>query len=33
MRLAKAFLRRTALPFEERYRAYMQVFDAAERQR
>ncbi|MGB5103652.1 MAG: asparagine synthase (glutamine-hydrolyzing), partial [Steroidobacteraceae bacterium] len=32
MRLAKAFLQADALPFEERYRAYMQVFDAAERE-
>jgi len=31
-RLAKAFLLADALPFEERYRAYMQVFDAEERQ-
>lgn len=31
MRLAKAFLLADRLPFEERYRAYMQVFDAAER--
>ncbi len=31
MRLAKAFLQADALPFEERYRSYMQVFDAAER--
>jgi len=31
MRLAKAFLLADALPFEERYRAYMQVFDAEER--
>ncbi len=31
MRLAKAFLAADALPFEERYRAYMQVFDADER--
>jgi len=31
MRLAKAFLLADALPFEERYRAYMQVFDAGER--
>ena len=31
MRLAKAFLLADALPFEARYRAYMQVFDAAER--
>jgi asparagine synthase (glutamine-hydrolysing) len=32
MRLAKAFLQADSLPFEERYRAYMQVFDAAERE-
>jgi asparagine synthase (glutamine-hydrolyzing) len=32
MRLAKAFLLADALPFEERYRAYMQVFDADERE-
>jgi len=32
MRLAKAFLLADALPFEERYRSYMQVFDAAERE-
>ena len=31
MRLAKAFLQADSLPFEERYRAYMQVFDASER--
>ena len=31
MRLAKAFLLADALPFEARYRAYMQVFDATER--
>jgi asparagine synthase (glutamine-hydrolysing) len=31
MRLAKAFLRADTLPFPERYRDYMQVFDAAER--
>ena len=31
MRLAKAFLTADSLPFEERYRTYMQVFDAAER--
>ncbi len=31
MRLAKAFLLADALPFEDRYRAYMQVFDADER--
>jgi asparagine synthase (glutamine-hydrolysing) len=31
MRLAKAFLLADQLPFDERYRAYMQVFDAAER--
>jgi asparagine synthase (glutamine-hydrolysing) len=31
MRLAKAFLQADALPFEERYRSYMQVFDASER--
>lgn len=31
MRLAKAFLQADALPFEERYRSYMQVFDAGER--
>ena len=31
MRLAKAFLLADALPFAERYRAYMQVFDAEER--
>jgi asparagine synthase (glutamine-hydrolysing) len=31
MRLAKAFLQADTLPFEERYRSYMQVFDAAER--
>ena len=30
-RLAKAFLLADSLPFEERYRAYMQVFDAGER--
>jgi len=31
MRLAKAFLLADELPFEERYRTYMQVFNAAER--
>jgi asparagine synthase (glutamine-hydrolysing) len=31
MRLAKAFIAADSLPFEERYRAYMQVFDADER--
>jgi len=31
MRLAKAFLLADKLPFADRYRAYMQVFDAAER--
>ena len=31
MRLAKAFLLADALPFEERYRVYMQVFDEGER--
>jgi asparagine synthase (glutamine-hydrolysing) len=31
VRLAKAFLLADALPFEQRYAAYMQVFDAAER--
>ena len=31
MRLAKAFLQADSLPFEERYRTYMQVFDAGER--
>lgn len=31
MRLAKAFLQADRLPFDERYRAYMQVFDADER--
>ncbi len=31
LRLAKAFIAADALPFEERYRAYMQVFDANER--
>jgi asparagine synthase (glutamine-hydrolysing) len=31
IRLAKAFLQADALPFEDRYRSYMQVFDAAER--
>jgi asparagine synthase (glutamine-hydrolysing) len=31
MRLAKAFLQADALPFDQRYRTYMQVFDAAER--
>ena len=31
MRLAKAFLQADSLSFEERYRAYMQVFDAGER--
>jgi asparagine synthase (glutamine-hydrolysing) len=31
MRLAKAFLVADALPFEDRYRSYMQVFDAEER--
>jgi asparagine synthase (glutamine-hydrolysing) len=31
MRLAKAFLQADTLPFEERYRSYMQVFDARER--
>lgn len=31
MRLAKAFLLADKLPFAERYRAYMQVFDADER--
>jgi asparagine synthase (glutamine-hydrolysing) len=32
MRLAKAFLQADRLPFAERYRSYMQVFDAAERE-
>jgi len=32
MRLAKAFVAADSLPFQERYRAYMQVFDADERQ-
>ena len=32
LRLAKAFIAADALPFEERYRAYMQVFDARERE-
>ena len=32
VRLAKAFLLADGLPFEERYRAYMQVFDGAERE-
>jgi asparagine synthase (glutamine-hydrolysing) len=31
MRLAKAFLAADSLSFEQRYRTYMQVFDAAER--
>ena len=31
LRLAKAFIAADSLPFEERYRAYMQVFDADER--
>jgi asparagine synthase (glutamine-hydrolysing) len=31
MRLAKAFLLADELPFEDRYRTYMQVFDAGER--
>jgi asparagine synthase (glutamine-hydrolysing) len=31
MRLAKAFVAADALPFAERYRSYMQVFDASER--
>jgi asparagine synthase (glutamine-hydrolysing) len=31
MRLAKAFLQADELPFEERYRAYMQVFDSDDR--
>ncbi len=31
MRLAKAFLLADSLPFEERYRSYMQVFDSSER--
>jgi len=31
MRLAKAFVAADALPFPERYRAYMQIFDADER--
>jgi asparagine synthase (glutamine-hydrolysing) len=31
VRLAKAFLLADGLPFEQRYRAYMQVFDEAER--
>jgi len=31
MRLAKAFLQADKLPFEERYRAYMQVFDSDDR--
>jgi asparagine synthase (glutamine-hydrolysing) len=31
MRLAKAFLLADELPFEDRYRTYMQVFDAEER--
>jgi asparagine synthase (glutamine-hydrolysing) len=31
MRLAKAFIAADGLPFQERYRAYMQVFDAEER--
>ena len=31
MRLAKAFLQADKLPFDARYRAYMQVFDASER--
>ena len=32
MRLAKAFIAADAMPFPERYRAYMQMFDASERQ-
>ena len=31
MRLVKAFIAADALPFESRYRAYMQMFDATER--
>jgi asparagine synthase (glutamine-hydrolysing) len=31
LRLAKAFVAADALPFQERYRAYMQVFDADQR--
>ncbi len=31
MRLAKAFLQADKLPFEDRYRAYMQVFDSDDR--